>query len=183
MTQDEPNDEAPITTSAYQSPMHLYGSAIITLTDPSTELHKMELTFRSARPDADGNPIQIPGSKPLMNDHGIMSVIGIAQSIVSQVTVMSNLNKHEVPIMMDFLGDTLAKDLMVNRLEYGITSVSARDKIYFTALATAFVTLKRAFEEGDKRFWKGSVQEIHTKAESSQKSRGLLSRFMPWGGS
>jgi len=167
----------------YQNPMHQYGSAIITLTDPANELHKMELTFRSAKPDADGNAVIIKGSKPLMNDHGIMSVIGVVQSLVSQVTVMSNLNKTEVPMLMDFLGDTLAKDLMVNRLEYGITSVSARDKIYFTALSTAFVTLKRAFEEGDKRFWKGSVQEIHSKVESSNKSRGMLSRILPWGNS
>ena len=69
---------------------------------------------------------------------------------------------------------TLAKDLMVNRYEYEIDSPSARDRIFFTALTTAFITMKRAFEEGDRRFWKGSVQEVKTTVDSPQRKKGLF---------
>jgi hypothetical protein len=167
-----------IKSSPYSSPQHNFGSSIILLTNPENEIYKMELTFRGQQLDLDGNPVDV--GEPLMNEKGIASVIGTVQSVVNQVTVMSNLSKQEVPALMDFLGDTLAKDLMVNRVTYNITNPAARDKIYFTSLTTAYVTLKRAFEEGDKRFWKGSVQEITTKVENAQKKGGILSAFNPW---
>ena len=172
------SQEAPqIRSTPYASPMHQYGSSILLLTNPENELYKMELTFRSMKVDANGNPSQ--SGEPLMNDHGISSILGLVQSVVNQVTVMSNLSKGEVPILMDFLGDTLAKDLMVNRKEYGIESAAVRDRVFFIVLASSFITLKRAYEEGDKRFWKGSVQEISTRVEQGQK-KGLMSSLNPW---
>jgi len=167
-----------VRTSPYASPMHQYGSSIILLTNPENELYKMELTFRSMKLDKSGNPL--PSGEPLMNDYGIASVLGLVQSVVSQVTIMSNLSKSEVPVLMDFLGDTLAKDLMMNRIVYEINSATVRDKIYFVALTTAFVTLKRAFEEGEKRFWRNSIQEITTRVEGQAKGKGFFSALNPW---
>jgi hypothetical protein len=177
--EDQYAQESPqVRTTPYASPMHQYGSSILLLTNPENELYKMELTFRNMKLDRQGNP-QTAGD-PLMNESGISAVIGVIQSVVNQSTVMSNLSKGEVPIMMDFLGDTLAKDMMINRIPYGITSTTARDKIYFIALSSAFMTLKRAYEEGDKRFWKGSVQEISTRVEGAQKKGGIFSALNPW---
>ena len=94
---------------------------------------------------------------------------------------MSNLNKDEIPMLMGFLGDTLARDLMINRVPYGIRTFASRDKIFFTALTTSFITMKRAYEEGDKRFWKGSVQEIQTTVSGGQKQKGgFWSALNPW---
>lgn len=167
-----------VRSSPYASPMHQYGSAIIMMTNPENELHKMELTFRSVKLDDQGNPH--PTGDPLMNDYGVSSVIGTIQSLVNQVSIMSNLDKQNISNLIDFIGDTLAKDLMMNTKKYGITSPTARDKIYFTAISTSFVTLKRAYEEGDKRFWKGSVQEIRTTNDSQKKQGGFLSGMNPW---
>jgi len=166
-----------IRSSPYQSPMHNFGSSIILLTNPENELYKMELTLRSMVVDGEGNPNAV--GTPLMNELGISSVIGIVQSIVNQVTIMSNLSKHEVPMLIDFLGDTLAKDLMMNRVSYEIGTASARDKIYFTSLSSAFICMKRAFEEGDRRFWKGSQQEITTRIEGQQK-RNAFTNMLGW---
>lgn len=175
---DEIRTDAPqVKTSPYASPMHQYGSSIIFLTNPESELFKMELSFRSMSINKEGETVV--AGEPLMNNYGISSVIGTVQSLVNQVTVMSNLDKNEVSALMDFLGDTLARDLMMNKETYGIKSESVRDKIYFSALTSTFVTLKRAFEEGDKRFWKGSVQEINTRVEQGAK-KGLLQSINPW---
>lgn len=168
-----------VRSTPYMSPMHQYGSAIIMMTNPESELYKMELTFRAMTLDKDGNPIST--GEPLMNEYGISSVIGIVQSLVSQITVMSNLTKQEVPMLIDFMGDTLARDLMIKRKDYGIAGSAERDKIYFSALATTFVTLKRGYEEGDKRFWKGSVQEIHSKVEATKQKNSLMSALNPFG--
>jgi len=83
-------------------------------------------------------------------------------------------------MLVDFLGDTLAKDLMMNRKRYDIKTPAARDKIYFTALAESFICMKRAYEEGEKRFWKGSQQEITTRIEGQQQ-RSPLKKLMGWG--
>lgn len=165
--------------SPYASPLHNFGSSIILMTNPDEEIYKMELAFRSMYQDKDGN-IHVTGD-PLMNDLGINAITGIVQSLVSRLTIMSNINDNEVRNLMDFLGDTLSRDLMMNRIKYDIKTVSARDKIYFTALSTAFVTLKRGFEEGEKRFWKGSQMEITNRMEGGNEKKGFLSNILGWG--
>ena len=168
-----------IRSSPYANPMNNYGSSIIAMTNPDDELYKMELTFRSQV--IDGNGVAQTVGEPLMNELGINSVIGVVQSLVNRVTVMSNLNKHDVPMLIDFLGDTLAKDLMMNRNKYKIRTTTARSKIFFTAISTAFVTMKRAYEQGEKIFWKGSQQEITTRVENSSPKKGLFASAMGWG--
>jgi len=160
-------------SNPYMSPMHEYGSAIIQMTNPSQELYKMEMTLRSNMIDLEGNIKDL--GKPLMNDEGINSVIGIVQSIVSQTTIMSNMDKASVPVLMDSLNDTLATDLMINMQKYGIKDIVARDKIKFIALTTAYSCLRRAFEEGDRRFWK-NAQPIESRVfMEGQQKKGLLS--------
>lgn len=166
-------------STPYASPMHNYGSSIIMMTNPDDELYKMELTFRCQILDSNGQIKQL--GNPLMNELGINSIIGIVQSLVNRITVMSNLNKYDIPMMIDFLGDTIAKDLMMNKNKYEISTITARDKIFFTTLSTAFVTMKRAYEQGEKIFWKGSQQEITTRIESNQQKKGMLSSMLGWG--
>jgi hypothetical protein len=66
---------------------------------------------------------------------------------------------------------------MVNSNNYGIENVSARDKIVFMSSSFAFVCMKRAFEEGEKHFWKGSQQEITMTNQNGQQKRSLASFF------
>lgn len=178
---DEEEIQAPqIRSTPYQSPMHNFGGSIILMTNPEQELFKLELTLRSQILDKEGNPL--PMGTPLMNNSGICAMIGELQTIVNQVTVMSSLDKREIPMLMDFLSDTVAKDLMINSNRYGLHP-SDRDKVYFSVLTAAFICMKRATSEGlnDKKFWRGSVQEISTNVNASQKRPGILSRIAGWG--
>lgn len=161
-----------IKSSPYYSPMYNYGSGIVLLTNPQDLIKDLELTYKNAYYDKDNNLKEV--GNPLMNDLGIKSVVGQVQAIVNKVTVLGNLNDENIRGLMEFLADTLAKDLMVNRIEYEITSASARDRIYYNALATAFITMKRAYEEGDRRFWKGSVQEIKQEVTQTPQKKGFL---------
>lgn len=166
------------TSSAFMSPMQQYGSSILHLTDPQKELLQMELTFRSQYINEDDKIIQI--GKPLMNDEGISSVRGQVQAIVSRVTFFSNFEEKNIPMLIDFLGDTLSKDLMMNRKKYEILNAAARDRIYYIALITAYVTLKRALNNGERSFWKGSQQDIRQIIETSPSKKGLFGMF-GWG--
>ncbi len=150
--------------SPYSSPIHAFGSSIVTLTNPENSLYQMELSLRSMVLDDDGVPQSV--GDPLLNLVGINSVIGLVRSIVSQVAIMSNFSKDDVPVLLHFLADTLARDLMVSRKVYGIVSPTVRDKVFFTVLTSAFVVLKRGLDEGDRRFWKGSQQEIVSRVET-----------------
>lgn len=165
--------------AGYVSPMHNIGSNIVLMTNPDDELFKMELTFRN-QIQKDDKLISL--GQPLMNDEGIKAVIGCVQAIVSRVTIMSNFNKQDVPTLIDFLADTLARDLMIHRKKYGIKTSATRSNIYFIALTTAYVTMKRAYEEGEKRFWKGSQQELVTRVESTgANKKSILPSWMGWG--
>lgn len=177
---EEKEDQQPqpdMGNSRFMSPMGLYGSAIITLTNPENELYKMELSFRSMIMDKEGNPKQV--GQPLMNDKGISSVLGQVQSLVNQVTVMSNLKMAQIESLGQMFGDSLASDLMMNRINYDIKS-NSRTIIFSIALSTAYITMMRAFEEGDKRFWKGSVQEIRSSVEGQRKGGGFLEKLNPF---
>lgn len=170
-----------IKTTPYQSPMGLYGSSILYLTNPESELYKLELTLRGQIVDKEGNLKQ--AGSALMNEEGICSVIGELQTIVNQVTVMSALDKKEIPMIMEFLADTVAKDLMINGIRYNLNPHD-RDKVFFCILVSGFICMKRATTEGlsDKKFWRGSVQEITSKLEGSNSGKkGILSRLMGWG--
>lgn len=162
----------------YQNPLNNYGSSIILMTNPENELHNMALALRGVILDGEGKEVQT--GMRLMNEHGINSIVSQTRALVSQVTVMSNLSKYEIPNLMEFIGDTIAKDLMLNRVKYGIVNPAARDKIFYIALSCAFVCMKRGFEEGDRRFWKGSTQEITTRVDGQQK-QGVISKLIGWG--
>lgn len=172
---DNEQTEIPVSSNPYLNPMNTYAGTIVTMTNPQDELHKLEMTLKSVIQKPDGT-LQVVG-EPLMNELGVNSVLGQVQSVVNRNTIMSNLDQQEVVRIMDFLGDTLAHDLMMNRVTYNIKIPAARDKIYFSALTTAFVVLKRGFEEGDKRFWKGSQQDITMRNEGAPQKKGLFSRL------
>lgn len=114
-------------TSFYQSPMNAYGSSIVQLTNPENEIVKMELVFRGKMIDAQGNVKDIGHS--VMNEEGILAVTGTVQSIVNQVTILSNLDKHNVKNIMSFFIYTIVKDLMLNETRYSIGKIEKNVEI------------------------------------------------------
>lgn len=164
----------------YQVSTNPYNGSIIALTDPENQLISLELMYKGKKLDQNGEVVDI--GTPLMNDKGVNSVMGVIRGIVSQVTIMGNLGKQEIPNLMDFIGDTLSIDLMMNKREYNIQDETVRYKIYFTALTSAFICLKRSYEEGDRRFWKGSTYEAVIRQQGDNQNQSFLSKVFGWGG-
>lgn len=155
-----------------QNPMQQYPAAIVLLTNPENELYKLELTLRNMRIDSKGNPQPI--GTPKLNDKGIISVLGQVQSFVNQDMVMSNMDDKTIPILMEVFSDALIKDLMTNRKYYEITDLATRDVIMSCAWGHVFSCLRRAYNEGDRRFWKGSQTDVrHTVINESAK-KGMM---------
>lgn len=162
----------------FANPQQNYGSSIATLTNPENDLYKMELALRNMMLDKEGIPKSV--GEPLMNELGISSVMGQVQAIVNQTTIMSNFDRRdEIGILTDYLADTMAKDLMINRIGYGIKSQAARSKIYYISITSAYICLKRALSEGERRFWKGTEQNIRQIIEQpGQNSPGFFQKLL-----
>ena len=179
--QPQQQEPAQIRTSPYQSPMYNFGSSILLLTDPSDNLYKLELTLRGLKEDENGNLITVQGVKPMMNERGINSIMGIvARCLIARNTVMSNLKESEVKAITLLIAEALSKDLMINRINYDIETTDNKSLIYFTIIANLYLTLKRPQDEGEKRFLRGSVQEIKTTVDTSQQKKGIFGRVFGW---
>jgi hypothetical protein len=167
-------------SNASANPLNMYGGSIVMLTNPENELYKMELTLRGMVLDGDGNAVQ--KGEPLLNDRGVASVLGQAQGIVNQVTIMSNLTEREIKetVMMTF-SDTIIIDLMVNRINYDIKGKSTRFRIWSIVVLGSFICLKRSWDGDDKRFWKGSQQDITMRHEGGDEKKGFLGKVFGWG--
>lgn len=156
---------------AYQSPQDKYGSSIIALTNPKDDLSKFELFLRSMRKNADGTFSSV--GKPLLNDKGINAVMACIESLVHSMNTLSNFDKRNIEFFVVGLCDTITKDLMMNRITYDVDRKN-RDIIVDNAVRFAHGFVMRAFNEGDRKFWKGSTQELkHTQEIVGQKGMSL----------
>jgi hypothetical protein len=173
-----------VKSTPYANPMNNFAGSIMFLTSPDNELYKLELTLRNMVQDKDGNPKK--AGEPLLNLEGVTGVLGMVQSVVSQIAIMSNVEERMICALIandGGLADDIARDLMVNRIAYEINNESARDRIIGIACRFAYLSMCRSKEEGERRFWKGSQQEITTRVDGLQgKKGGVLGKLLGWGG-
>jgi hypothetical protein len=164
----------------YITPMQNYAGNINTLTNPSDDLYEIELKLKGLSDNGKGEIKQI-GDR-LVNDIGVNEILTCARGAISQVTIMGNLEQKDIDIIRDYLADELVKLLMINRIRYGmIYPESTRDLIYDTIIIKAVITMKRSLQEGERRFWKGSQQEIRMTNDNKQSSQqGGFSKLMGW---
>ena len=164
------SNQLDVSNLPYHNPMRTYGNSINLLTDPSSTIAKLELTFRNVAETQKGEVIEL--GKPLMNDYGISVVLGIVNSIVNQVSILSNIDhKEKVGLYMHFC-DRLAVVLMMNTSTFDIQSFSARDLIYTESCFLVYMTLNRPQNNEEKKFWSKIVQEVKSTIESNQKNKG-----------
>lgn len=164
------------------SPMQQYGGSILQLTNPENEIQKIVLRLRGKMIGSDGSEIKI--SEPLCNEQGIQELIALLEgSAMNQDIIMTDFEKKDIENMMELIGDSLIQLLGFNKLRYEIPNDTVRTKIFTIIMCSAKATLHRAAMGGERRFWKGSQQEITTRVEGSgSQKKGIASRLFGWGG-
>ena len=164
----------------YVTPMNTHNSNIVYMTSTAEEIDEFERTLKGQTLDGKGNLVQV--DDPLLNDEGVRKIIGIARSVVTRISVMSNYDKEDVKEYMLRNGNALIQILMLGRITYKLRGNihATRTLILEEFNNLCHSTIKRGFMEGDKRFWKGTQQEIITRIDSSQQKKGLLSTVMGW---
>ena len=161
----------------YSNPKSDFESAMIRLTDTSPELEDFENYLRQRRKGSNGKYIKL--GDPLMNENGINSILAIMDSLANKHSIMGYSDRKDIDRHIDFLADNLAKILMINRHSYNITSTT-RNIIFQKCIVLGYQILQRGLNEGDRRFWKGSVQEIKTTVDNHQPKGGLFSSINPF---
>jgi len=163
----------------YPSPMNIYQGAITELTNPSRELYELELSLKGKYIDTEGKEQSL--GDPLCNDKGISSILRMAKATVSQVSFMSNYDENMIPKLIMYLAKTLIRDLMFNKIKYAITDDRARHTITYITCVASNAACRRALENGERRFWKGSQQEttIRTENGNSSKGKGFWKSILP----
>jgi len=174
----EEQNQYPQQLTPFQSPLNNIGGAILTLTNPENDLYKLELTLRGMKLDQDGNPVQT--GEPLMNDVGISDIVGLTQSVVSQMTVMNDFKESHINNMMMDFADTLIRDLMWKRKKWGVKEGNDRNRIVFVCRMSAWNIMMRANSGGDRRFWKGTQQDIRTTVVNESQGKSIFSKLNPW---
>jgi hypothetical protein len=165
----------------FLSPAQQYGTSMLQMTNPEGEIAKMELALKSQIVDREGNLKQV--GEPLLNEEGLSSVVGQVQAIVNQNSVMSNLTKQMIEMLVLDLANTLIKDLMVNKYKYQCITKVARDRIVSISLNTSYICLQRAFEQGERGFWGRIQQEIVQRMEAggNPSGQGFFQKLLGWG--
>ena len=172
--QDEGGFEG-LGSGSYSNPMYNYAGSIIEITDTEALFYRLENSLRGIVINSKGEHV-IQG-EPLLNDDGVKDIIMIMRSIGDRASVMSHFDTNEVRNIMEYLNDTLSRVLMMNKVNYSITNPSARDLVVFICNGTAFAIIKRGFEGGERRFWKGSQIDYNVKSDSGKKGGWLGGLF------
>jgi hypothetical protein len=160
-------------SGSYSNPMYNYAGSIIEITDTEALFLRLESSLRGVVINGRGE--KVTQGEPLLNDDGVKDIVMIMRSIGDRASVMSHFDTNEIKALMEYLNDTLAKVLMMNKVNYDITNPSARDLIVFMCNGTAFAIIKRGFEGGERRFWKGSQIDYNVKSTDGGRKGGWLS--------
>lgn len=149
---------------------------MITMTDPEEQVLRLEATYRGQVADPTGAYQQ--KYIPIMNEQGVSKIIGLIRSCVSRVALMSFVDDHTYQQVMFEMGMALHKILMVSRVDFGIKNNSDRELIKTSSLTTCQFCILRALEGGERRFWKGTVQEFSYNIPN-QEGQSWIDKYMP----
>ncbi len=98
--------------------------------------------------------------KALMSLEGVDAMVGTLMNAVNHKGVfMSNFNDWETTALSEELLDDLATVMFVNYHVWQIKSISDMTVIIDTIRTNLLATLKRPFEEGERKFYKKTVLE------------------------
>lgn len=167
------------------NPLNQYGDSVVKITNPESEIYKLELVLRGAVLDANGQVQKDARGNvvgfPLMNELGINKVIGMTQSMVNQNTIMGNLDRVQVDGMRNMFADTLAINLMLNRIKWDIKNNDDRRMIFCAALMYGVPALSRGFEGDEKKFLGKAVTEFRNTVDQPKKRQSLFQDLVGMG--
>lgn len=141
-------------------------------------IEDLEHDLKGERFDKEKNDWISTGSK-FLNDEGVKAIMSILTARINKNTILSNLNEKEISrIMIDFSRDLI--DLFfTNREDYEIKKEHL-DLLVRKVVDFVYISLKRAFEEGERSFLKQTERRTEVYKVGDEEKQGKLKSF--WSG-
>jgi hypothetical protein len=141
-------------------------TSLVSQTNPKEVLFEIEMKLRGKKEVVNEETgkkewVMPLNCKPLVNDKGINSFLSDAAAVINQNTILSNLKDTEVAGIITSLGDTIINKITMNWKDFDIDK-SNLDTVHNSIIIPAFMSLKRAMNEGEKRFLKTSVRAVES---------------------
>jgi hypothetical protein len=162
----------------YAAPIDSYGGSIVLLTNPEDDLLKLELILRGLDYNINGQLVKV--SDPLVNMTGAKRILGLIKTKAHKIQVLGNVNTHIKYRTLMNIADTLIKQILVHRKEFGIKTSSDGEYIVAVCMEYLESILESAENEGNRRFWRGSMHDTTIRQEHQGGFGGFMSRLMPW---
>lgn len=171
------NNDQNVKINNVQNPLQTLGGNILIMTNPKDEIFRIELTMRNMFLDNKGNYQNVGGSyKPLLNEMGIRRILGLLDSLISRNSILSDVNRAEIGRIMISTSKVIILELMQGK-RYEIVNLTARNTILKQSQNLMYMTLMRARDGGEKRWLKGSQQELTYRTEQSNPKKGFFDRL------
>lgn len=161
-----------------QTPMDKYGSNIVTLTSPDSELRKLELKLRNMQEikQQGGKTKLIAVGEPLLNDKGISAMVGFAENLASRHVILGMWEQKQIHNVMLEYSYAIVRDLVLNRRKYGIVDTTIMTQILHANIFIPYAILLRGLNSGDRKFWSTVTSEqIIQQTPLQQRKKGFLS--------
>jgi len=147
------------------------------LTGTYPELEKLKLDLLGQEKDNDENIVQV--GSPLCNQEGALKLVGLVGSLANKHGILTHQDEFRISKMMKGFSKTVRGELMLRAVSWGFDRMD-RNTILEMTTDLAFLAIQRGFHGGDRRFWKGTQQDIHTSNDAPQQKTGMFSRMAPW---
>jgi hypothetical protein len=120
--------------------------------------------------DPNGNEVYKPEGKALMNEEGINSIMSLISARLSKVFIMSNFSESDINSMMIVFSYELIT-LMFNK--YTAFEI---DKAFLPSITNyvedlVYATLKRALNEGERKFLGTTERRVESYTEGDNKPK------------
>lgn len=127
----------------------------------------------------EGKWIENTKLKKYVNEEGISKIIAQLQTFLNYNTTLSNLDEREISrVILGYGKFNLRKSIYLHHKDWDIQLEDAT-AIVFIVLYPVYFALKRGYNEGDKKFLKGTIQNvIHTSSQTmmDQTKKGGIRR-------
>ena len=161
-------------------PMERFGTSILLLTSPNDDLYRFELFLRRLKVDSEGNLVKLSDTtRPMLNDMGVNDILSCMSSVINRSIALSNLEEWEVYLLLEQTSFSIITLLTFNGYLYGVAE-SDRQAICASARNFTYAFLKRAYHEGDKRFFSKTVVQSFSETKNTAPRQGSSLNPINW---
>jgi hypothetical protein len=167
--------------NAYAPQMHEQlnqGRAVLMeQTNPKKVVHEIILRLKGIEQMPNG--VEKKTGDPKLNKVGIENMKYLLDSYINQNTILSNLDGPQISKIMIQISGNLIDDLTLNWKAYGISNKTDLDTIADTILINVYLSLYRAYLQGEKKFHQTMTVESLSSGSrmAPPKKEGFWSRF------